>query len=75
MPRCKKPAKRSKSNRNETNIESVLTICSEGQYVQPENPVEYQKQNFRNRFQMQEERKYWWDMEEKSRLESKKKSN
>ena len=46
MPGCKKPAKRSKGNLNEANIESALNMCREGnQYMQVQKPMECRRQH------------------------------
>ena len=72
MPGCKKPAKRSKSNWNEANIESALNICSEGKSIRATaNPVECQKQHFEIDLKCKKRERYWWDLEVKLQFDNK----
>ena len=58
MPDCKKAAKQSKSNWNETHIESALNMCREGKSIHASTKAHGMSEaTLQNRFKMQEKGK------------------
>ena len=56
MPGCRKPAKRSKNNWNETNIESALNMCRKGKSICASmKAYGMSEATLQNRFKLQEE--------------------
>ena len=53
----------------------LIFVVKENQYVQPQNPVECQKQHFEIDSKSKKRERHCWDLEEKSRFENKKENN